>query len=283
MIFLMITLFALGTIALGYLLWVLIILSPTIKHTLSDFFKKNGFVRGYLRIYGYRTVVNSILALSINILFITLNVIVAIRYNSIWYATYALIYTVIVWMRVLVVLHSSPGRVDGETVFVSGGRYRAAIACLMCGIMIILSSVVMGVAFMHSVFTESPFIAGNSTFFVIASAVYTLYRVALAIFNIIRAGGRKEDVTIITLRSLMMIDALFSIPNLIATLLNHFGKDSGGLINSFIGLIVSILAGLFGIYTLICSIIQVSKTNPYKNLPNVDKDIEGNDDKDMLG
>ena len=247
--------FSLNLLALGYLLFLLVILSPSIKETLTEFFKKNGFFRGYLRVYGYRTVVNTLFSILFNVSFIVVNGVIAIWNDSIWYGAFALFYTLLSWLRVLVVLHSRPTVVNGEVLPSSGGRYDGYVACLICSGMLILFPFAFAFAFMYSSFAESPFMAGQSNVYTIIIATYTFYRLVLAVINIIRAG-KNEDLTIVTLRALVMVNALAAIPNLQATMLTRFFDNPAGMgiANSVTGVVVCAMMVLIGVGTLLMSV-----------------------------
>ncbi|MBP5193517.1 MAG: hypothetical protein J6126_02165 [Clostridia bacterium] len=243
-----------GLVTFAYTLFVFILFTPRMRKIVTATLQRNSFIRSLLGQYGYRTVITTTFAIVFNVAFIVMNGVIALRYMSIWYGIYTMFYTVVAWLRVLLVLHSRPG--NGSKYQIDEGRkYESSIVCLLSGLILVVFSAALSPSFFRINFTTSPYVTPEPLVFIIGA--WTLYKIIEAIISMIRTQ-RNDDFSISTLRTLVLVNALIAIPAFQASMLNLFyDGTSKGYANSVTGFAVCVIIIGLGVYTVIFAIKNI--------------------------
>ena len=243
-----------GLVTFAYTLFTFIVFTPRMRKIVTATLERNSFIRSLLGQYGYRTVITSTFAIVFNVGFIVMNGVIALKYSSIWFGIYTMFYTVIAWLRVLIVLHSRPG--NGSKYRIDEGhKYESSIVCLLSGLVLVIFSAALSPSFFRINFTTSPYVTPRPLVFLIGA--WTLYKIIEAIISMIRTQ-KNDDFSISTLRTLVLVNALIAIPSFQASMLNLFYDGTGkGYANSVTGFAVCVIVIGLGLYTIAFAIKNI--------------------------
>lgn len=247
-------LFAAAAITLAYSVYTIVKFAPNIKNRLTSFLKKYEFTKHILEHYGFRTVVFATTAMSLNIIYVIFNGVVAIVSNSVWYGALAGYYIIITLLRSSIISYHKKKRSIGNNASVheeSTDQELEIKKYKRCGIYLLILPVCLSAAITEMVVNNSAFVHWGWTVF--AFAAYTFYKITMAILNVIKAH-KSSDITLQALRNIGLADALVSILALQTSLLFAFSDGSGsGFANALTGAAVCVATVIMGIIMIIKS------------------------------
>lgn len=247
-------LFAAAAITLTYSVYTIVKFAPSIKSKLINFLKRYKFTKNLLEHYGFRTVVFATMAMSLNILYVIFNGVVAIVSKSIWYGALAAYYIIITLLRNSIVSYHRKKRSDLKNASVHEESISRDIEIekyKRCGIYLLVLPLCLSAAITEMVVNNSAFIHWGWTVF--AFAAYTFYKITMAIINVIKAH-KSSDITLQALRNIGLADAFVSILALQTSLLYAFSDGTGSAFaNALTGAAVCIATVAIGIIMIVRS------------------------------
>lgn len=252
--------YALSAITLAYSTYTLIKFLPRIKSSIIAFIKSHKMLNHMMESYDYRTLVFAAFSLTINLLYVAFNGVVAVVELSIWYGALAIYYLLLTGMRFLILFYQGAKRknqilVDDKVTEVK--KYRAV------GYLLTFLPIALSFAIFEMVANKKAFVHLGLT--VYAVAAYTFFKLTLAIYNIVKSK-KSDDVTIVGLITVSLADAGVSLLALQTTLLFTFSNGIDyGYLNAITGAIVCALTILLGISAVINA---NKKLNEYKGENN---------------
>ena len=100
------------------------------------------------------------------------------------------------------------------------------------------------------------------------SAVYTVYKVTMAIINTVKAH-KNDDMTVRAIRSINLVDALVSILALQTAMLFEFGGEVDySFANGMVGMGVCAVAAILGVYMIVNAHLKIKKARKGLELPS---------------
>ena len=238
--------YALAAITLTYSTYTLIKFIPKIKASIITFIKSHKMLNHMMESYDYRTLVFAAISLTINLLYVAFNGVVAIVELSIWYGALAIYYLLLTGMRCLILFYQGAKRKNqtlAEDKVTEVKKYR------IVGYLLTFLPLALSFAILEMVAYKKAFVHLGLT--VYAVAAYTFFKLTLAIYNIVKSK-KSDDVTIRGLRSISLADAGVSLLALQTTLLFSFSEGIDyGYLNAITGAVVCALTVLLGISAVI--------------------------------
>ena len=199
--------------------------------------QKNKFTNRLLEDFGYRTIIFSIFSFLLNVAYVVFMGYFAIKTNSAWYISHTIYYLVLSLMK--------------GNIFYSKRKYntprKQARAYRYCGIMfIIMNFAYMGILVLIYTTSMTFEYAGLMIYVV---AVFTFYKLTLAIINTIKAIKKEEDLYVQGIRNINLTSALVSLVVLQVAMFQAFGENfNPNIFNIITGGIVSIIVLILGIF-----------------------------------
>lgn len=234
-------------------------LKEDIKTKFKAWAAKYTFTERMATQYGFRTVVFAIGSLFVSFSFAAFNAVIGITDRSIWNGALAAYYLVLMTMRaVLVFWHGKKRRLEkretpAELKIGELKRYRT------CGILLLILQFAFSVAIVQVVRSNRAFERTGLVIYV--SAVYTVYKVTMAVINTVKAH-RNDDMTVRALRTINLVDALVSILALQTAMFFEFGDGTDhSLMNGVVGMSVCAVAAALGIYMIVNSHFKIKKAS----------------------
>ena len=237
--------YAAAGLTFAYTVYTLIVYVPTVKKRLSRRIKRSAFGRHLLASYGFRTVVFSAYSLLVNIANVVFHIVIASMENSLWYASLAGYYGMLVTLRSgIIAYHSSKRRkTRAQRALIERKLYRT------CGILLIILPIFLTVPIWGVVFMGKAFI--HEGWMVIAFAAYAFYKITMAVWNLVKTRDVK-DLTVKALRNVGFADALVSMFSLQTALLFAFSSGQNhALVNGITGGVVCLCTIFLGVMMLV--------------------------------
>jgi hypothetical protein len=199
--------------------------------------------------YHIRTIIFTCFSLGFGIIYAIFNGFIAILSSSMWFGAITCYYLFLNFLRAGILLKRY--KRNKNTDFDDKKEYNNFSEIKQyrnCGILFLFLIICLGAIVLQIVRSEKSFAYAMVTVYI--TAIYTFYRVAMAIYNIFKAGKHK-DYTTRTLRCINLITALGSILTLQAIMLFTYSTSPNvSLMNTITGTIVCILVALVGIYMI---------------------------------
>lgn len=241
-------LFAIAGISLAYSVYLIIPIFPKLKSKTIALLERHDFTYLLLRNFGFRTVVFAIGSFLMSLLFSAFNAYMGIRNRSIWYGALATFYIFLALLRGGVLVYhknkiSNKIEIENQEL-IKAKVYRNS------GIVTLILNVALSSAIAQMIFSSAHFFYVGWTIF--AYAFYAFYKITMSILSFIKAH-KQTDLTVRAIRNINLVDALVSILALQTALLTMFGDGTVNvsLMNTFTGIIVSVLLVAIGIYMII--------------------------------
>ena len=232
-------LYCLAALFLTYFVYTMVIFVPKMKAGIISYMQKHKFINKLLEDYGYRTIVFSVFSFVLNVAYISFVLVMAIMSKTAWYFTITIYYVVLAFMK--------------GNVFHSKRKYgtevKEARAFRFSGIMFVVMTIVFsGVIVLIYKANHYFEYAG---LLIYAVAVFTFYKLVLAIINIFKA--RKHDSLYIqNIRNINLANALISIIILQVAMFQAFSPESNlGFANALTGALVSAIILVLGIIMIV--------------------------------
>ncbi|MBO5102518.1 MAG: hypothetical protein J6C13_00320 [Clostridia bacterium] len=198
--------------------------------------------------YGYRTLVLAIISFILNIAYILFIAVMAIKSLSIWYISIAIYYLVLIFMKGNVLyskkVHNTPIK-QAKTYRISGILF-IVLTVAFSGIMLLTYKI-------NTHFEYAGLI-------IYAVALFTFYKLGLAIFNIFKAR-KQDDLYIQSIRNINLASALISIVVLQVAMFQAFSPENNlNYANAITGGVMCLIILILGVYMFI------NANNTIKNL-----------------
>ena len=236
-------LYCFAAAALAYFVYTIILFAPKMKENTIKQLKKHKFTNSMLESYGYRTITFGIFSFTVNISFAIFQGVFAIMTGSIWYITITCYYLVLALIKGLV-LYSKWKNKDNIQ--------KQAKTYMWCGIaFLILTFAFSG---MILLIYKSNMYFEYAGLMIYVVAVYTFYKLTLAIVNIFKAK-KQDDFYVKSIRNINLASALVSVVVLQVALFQSFSPASNlGVANALTG-------GGVSLVILAYAIIMITKAN----------------------
>ena len=200
--------------------------------------------------FGFRTMVLSGISFIINVAYVVFQMVMAIIYHSMWYATFAAYYAMLSLVRGVAVW----GNIRADRRFKEDAaalRKSKLYAYLWCGILLILLSEALTTALGYMIANDISFRYAGLTIYVMVT--YAFYKIITSVVNLVRAK-RFNDYGVQSLRNIKVTEALVSIFAMQTALIATFGGgDDGSLrpMNVAVAIIVCLFTLGLGIYMIV--------------------------------
>ncbi len=221
--------------SLAYTVYTIVRFAPQIKAGARATLKKNTFTRRMAENYGFRTFVFAGCSLFMNLSFVAFNTLFAFLTDNAWYGCLAGYYFLLSALRGLVFWGNRRAKAGASP----SSQWRGYE---LCGWALFALDVAMAVAIAFMVLGQKP--ARYAEITAIVFAVWSVYKISLAIYNAIKAKKTK-NLQIQAFRNIGLVDAAVALLSLQVTLLSTFSKEGENwlIFNAIVGACVC----LFGI------------------------------------
>ena len=245
-------LYVFAAFALTYFVYTMVIFAPKMKDNTIKFLQRHNFTNKLLVDYGYRTIVSAIFSFILNVAYISLILVMAIMSKPAWYFIITFYYIILAFMKGNV-LHSK--RKYGTDI-------KQARALRFSGIMFVVMTIVFSGVLVLIYKTNRHF--EYTGLLIYAVAVFTFYKLTLAIYNIFKAR-KQNDLYIENIRNINLANALISIIILQVAMFQAFApKHNLGFANALTGAGVSAIILLLGVLMIIKANKRLKQLNVYK-------------------
>jgi len=175
----------------------------------------NKYANRYLTDKAFKTHVNLYRSLGINLLYVAVNAISAVVYNTYWFVLFSVYYAILAVMRFLLVRYVSKNKIGVSRL---GELHRARLcACILLTVNLALSGAVLMMVFHHRGFDYQGIL-------IYVMAVYTFYTTTTAIIDMVRYKKYGSPIMSVS-KVIKMAAALFSMLSLETAMFAQFGGD----------------------------------------------------------
>lgn len=243
--------YGISAVLLGYSVYTIVIYAPSFKQKTVYMLKKSRFLTSLMENYGFKTIIFSICSFAITIAFALVNLIGAILYRSIWYASISAYYFVLIFFRggILLSAKKLKDKYSDNPLKQEIGKWKIY---LFGGIVLSIMEIAMAVAVTQLMLSKKPL--QKNEIMAITNATYTFYKTGMAIYNLIKARKFNNPVTQ-SLRNINFADACMSMVSLTVLLLSTFGEDDMLFLKALVGFTACIVT----LITACLMIIHASK------------------------
>lgn len=239
--------YALTALSLSYAIYAAVKWIPRIKLAAKTRLSRNKYAESFLSSYTVRTVVYSSLSTLLDLAYVVVNGVTAIRYHSRWYYALTAYYFALMVIRLFIILFS------GRALKKYGKESREFVRrelniYLACGVALLLLEISLS-GVITLMIALPPRDTETGLVLAIANAAYTFTRVILAIVNKVKSRRTREPV-VQSLRNLNLTDALVSLFSLQITLSSAAGGDIPLQMNGLVGFGICFFTVCLGIYMI---------------------------------
>ncbi|MBR2408112.1 MAG: hypothetical protein IKB07_04075 [Lachnospiraceae bacterium] len=153
--------------------------------------------------------------LTINVLYVGVNVILYFWYESMWFIILAAYYGILAWMRFLLLRYKAKHEIGSNR---DGELHRA----ILCSSILLLVNIILSGAVLMILFEEKGFFYHGILIYVVA--LYTFYVTVYAIVNVIKYRKYNSPV-MLTAKFIALSAALVSMLSLETAMLSEFGAE----------------------------------------------------------
>ncbi|MDE6294427.1 MAG: hypothetical protein K2L88_07390, partial [Clostridiales bacterium] len=220
-----------------------------------------------------RTLVFTVLALSLTPGYAALSAMLGSALLSVWYGRLAWYYITIVVMRAVFVFYHKRKRKRGENASEHDEKISRARIYEGCGIVIGLLTLPLSIAILMMVSEHATF--SHAGLMIYVSATYTTYKVVMTIRHIVKAR-KSTDMTVMTVRSINLADMCVSILALQTAMFHSFSPNMNwGTMNAITGAIVCLATVLIGIVMVANGKRAITQINYEANLQKANTKLKG--------
>lgn len=221
---------------------------------------ENRYTDRYLTDVAFKTQVGLYPSLVINLIYVTVNAISGIVYQTYWFGIFAVYYGIIAIMRFLLVRYVSKNPI-GENHFEELKQAR-----LCAGILLTVNLVLTGAVLMMIYFDRGFRYQG---FLIYVIALYTFYITTTAIIDMVKYRKYKSPVMSIT-KVIKMASALFSMLFLETAMFAQFGAETSPETKRIMimatGAGISVAVGVMAIYMIVGTSKEMKQCRESKEL-----------------
>lgn len=210
--------------------------------------KKTSFGARFLEDYTFRTILTTLPAFLINVVYTVYNAVIGIMNHSAWFITMAVYYSLLGIMRYRAVnTERKISRMSDQILI----RKKELSVLRTDGILLLFLNLALSGAVLLTIARGTA--KTYSEIMVISIAAYTFYKITMSVINMIKVRKMKSPI-LITIRNIGVADALVSMLTLQMTMLASFQKTSSidaNRMNGITGLAVCLLIVALGV-SMIC-------------------------------
>lgn len=234
--------YLLAALLLGYTVYTLVFIIPTIKPKVLELAKRHDFTDNLVTDYAFRTSVFSMTSYTLNIAFAIFNGVMGIITGAVWYGVMCAYYLALSIMRVFVFYFGRRAKkMTDETV-----RDVAELKVFRnCGIFLVGLEVALGGALVQVLLAGSP--DGYEMIVSIGSAAFAFTKIILAIYNFFKAR-RTKDPIVQSFRNINVTGAMVSLLATQIALTSTFseGDTSMTALNAVVGAAICLVTAVMG-------------------------------------
>ncbi len=199
----------------------------------------------YLTDYKFRTHVSLYRSLSVNLLYVLINMISGFLYHTVWFFVIAFYYTILAVMRFLLVRFVNK-------IGIGKNRFKELRRSRLCGYILLTVNLALSGAVLMILYQNKGYHYGGILIYVMA--LYTFYITTIAIVNLIKYKKRKSPVMSMT-KIISMAAALVSMLTLETAMFSQFGQDMSEknqrLMIALTGAGISIIIVTMSVYSIV--------------------------------
>ena len=229
---------------------------------------KNSKIGKKLSEYSFKTLILALISLIITVVFAVFNAVFGVLEKSVWYASLAAYYIMLILFRSGVILADSVCRKRAEEEALLSAQTKIFLAS---GAFLVITEIAMAAAVTQMVIYGTPVARGE--ILAIATAVYAFTKISLAIYNLVKAKKYADPVSR-SLRCLNFADACMSMVSLTVVLLTTFGNEEEAqtiiYLKAFAGFAACALVLALATYMIISSVKKLKAGNRDKLSNQID-------------
>lgn len=226
---------------------------PAYYKSAKDKVHQNKYANRYLTDAAFSTHVNLYLSLVINLIYVALNAISAIVYNTAWFAIFAGYYGIMAIMRFLLVRYVGRNQI-GESRLGELKRSRLC-AYILLTVNLALSGAVLMMVYQHRTFEYQGFL-------IYVMAMYTFYITTTAIIDLVKYRKYKSPIMSMS-KVIKLAAALVSMLSLETAMFAQFGRDSSPELERIMimatGGGIAIIVVTMSMYMIIRSTLEIKR------------------------
>lgn len=189
---------------------------PVYYKKVKNYLYNNQYAKNYLTDVVYKTHINIRATLGINMLYVLMNVVYMVIYNSWWFGIIALYYLIMAIMNFLLASYISNMGI-GKNYLRELKRARVC-ACILVMVNIILSGFVLMMIYYNRGFNYRGYL-------IYVIALYTFYITIIAIVNLIKYRKYKSPIMLVS-KIVKLAAAMFSMLFLETAMFSQFGSET---------------------------------------------------------
>lgn len=220
---------------------------------LKALISKNKYIDRYINDPRWRVRISLFGTVSINIMYVLIQLASGIVYSEAWFYALAVYYALLIVMRIFLIRSTSSEEV-GKNKLKEFCRYR------LCGIMLLIMNQALAIIVFYIVQQGMEF--KNSYIPIIAMAAYTFAAMIVAIVNVVRYR-RFNSPVMSAAKAISLSSAVVSLLSLEASMVEAFGEQTSigfrRRINASTGAAVCIFVLTMAIYMIVRSSKEINK------------------------
>lgn len=220
---------------------------------LKALISKNKYIDRYINDPRWRVRISLFGTVSINIMYVLIQLASGIVYSKAWFYALAVYYALLIVMRIFLIRSTSSEEV-GKNKLKEFCRYR------LCGIMLLIMNQALAIIVFYIVQQGMEF--KNSYIPIIAMAAYTFAAMIVAIVNVVRYR-RFNSPVMSAAKAISLSSAVVSLLSLEASMVEAFGEQTSigfrRKINASTGAAVCIFVLTMAIYMIVRSSKEINK------------------------
>ncbi len=220
----------------------------------SALLHRNSYIHRYLTDIPFRMHVSLCLSLGINLLYAVMKLCFGVYYRSVWFGTFGVYYTLLTFMRFLLLRHARQNTF-GMALVSEWKRYR------LCGVILIPMNIALSGAVILMIEKREGFVYAG--YLVYVMAMYAFYTAITAVINLVKYRKYQSPV-MSAAKVISLATALVSILSLETAMLSQFGDSKEVLFRQI--MIVATGAGVCAIVLVMAVVMIVRSTRKLKEL-----------------
>lgn len=252
--------FGLSALSLAYTVYLIVVTVRNLKKSVVSVLEKNEFADRLLTNYDYRTVVFTIGAFAMNVIFGAFNGYLGVKNFSVWYGTLAVYYISLAFIRGSVLVYHKKNTSKSKEENELKSQLSNAKVYRNSGIIMLVLNMVLSFAVVQMIVSGAHFSYIGWTIY--AYAAYAFFKISMAIINIFRAHA-SSDLTVRTIRDINLTAATVSILALQTAMLTTFSTENVNvrMANACTGTVVCLITIGLGIYMIVCAHKKIKTLN----------------------
>lgn len=233
-------LYVIAAVFLSLTVWYAVYFTPRIKKFFIAIMEKRKFTSAIINDYGFRAVIFSTIAFTVNIAYAVFNGAMGIISRSVWFGALSLYYIVLSALKAYVIIGSRRiNKLNNDRPLLLAHMYRN------CGISLIILSIALSGAVAQMALSDQGF--KYADLMIYAAAFYAFYKITIAIIQFVKSRRHGRTINE-TFGLINLSDGLVSMLALQTALLAAFGEGNNKLYNAITGTAVMLMIIAIGIF-----------------------------------